>query len=378
MDQELKIGNLPQRQLNENQAERFLSKRVELPAGALIPEYYWPAHLREEFQAQKREKEALIEKVYKPYPSLEESIRTYQNRLDDQQSAIKRYEALYERYQQGLLSEREVEQMKIWRRAILAKMGTGRSYDPWVERFYNRASEAYDRGEASGDFKEFFDVVAEYRKALENQIRHYRWLLQPPPSPDFKVTTLEQQYFVEAHQRGIQALDVGYGPGIARAHLYQSLKEMMEVEGLKIRESTRNFLEISEVRERSRVIRVLNLDQQIRDRIRAGENEKVKALNPAVAKAWLGLVRHGLYDTNGRQYSDTELMRLWGFDNEKEFRFAREHLFGAIREDLYFRYQFSGLSGDKFKNLPEDRKQRLLSRLQEDFERLWNDRRRIN
>ena len=378
MDQELKISNLPQRQLDENQAMRFLSKKVELPAGALIPEYYWPAHIREEFQAQKREKEALIEKVYKPYPSLEESIRTYQNRLDDQQSAIERYEALYERYQQGLLSEREVEQMKIWRRSILAKMGTGRSYDPWVERFYKRASEAYDRGEASGDFKEFFDVVAEYRKALEDQIRYYRWLLQPPPSPDFKVTTLEQQYFVEAHRRGIQALDVGYGPGIARAHLYQSLKEMMEVEGLNIRESTRNFLEISEVRERSRIIRVLNLDQQISDRIRAGENEKVKALNPAVAKAWLGLVRHGLYDSNGRQYNDTELMRLWGFHDEKEFRFARKHLFGAIREDLYFRYQFSGLSSDKFQNLPEDRKQRLLSRLQQDFERLWNDRRRIN
>jgi len=268
--------------------------------------------------------------------------------------------------------------MKIWRESILAKMGTGRSYDPWMERFYKRASEAYDRGEASGDFKEFFDVVAEYRKALEDQIRYYRWLLQPPPSPDFKVTTLEQQYFVEAHQRGIQALDVGYGPGIARAHLYQSLKEMMEVEGLNIRESTRNFLEISEVRERSRIIRVLNLDQQIRDRIRAGENEKVKALNPAVAKTWLGLVRHGLYDSNGRQYNDTELMQPWGFDNEKEFRFARKHLFGAIREDLYYRYQFSGLSSDKFRNLPEDRKQRLLSRLQQDFERLWNDRRRIN
>ena len=162
MDQELKIGNLPQRQLGENQAKQFLSKRVELPAGALIPEYYWPAHVREEFEAQKREKEALIKKVYKPAPSLEESIRTYQNRLDDQQRAIERYEALYERYQQGLLSEREVEQMKIWRSSILAKMGTGRSYDPWMERFYNRASEAYDRGEASGDFNEFFDVVAEY------------------------------------------------------------------------------------------------------------------------------------------------------------------------------------------------------------------------
>jgi len=32
MDQELKIGNPPQRQLEENQAMRFLSKRVELPA----------------------------------------------------------------------------------------------------------------------------------------------------------------------------------------------------------------------------------------------------------------------------------------------------------------------------------------------------------
>jgi len=378
MDQELKINNLPQGHLGENQAKQFLSKKVELPAGALIPEYYWPAHIREEFQAQQREREALIKKAYKPAPSLEESIRTYQKRLDDQQRAIERYEALYERYQQGLLSEREVEQMKIWRGSILAKMGTGRSYDPWMERFYKRAREAYDRGEASGDFKEFFDVVAEYRKALEDQIRYYRWLLQPLPSPDFKVTTLEQQYFVEAHQRGIQALDVGYGPGIARAYLYQSLKEMTEVEGLKIRESTRNFLEISQDRERSRIFRVLNLDQQISDRIRAGENEKVKALNPAVTKAWLGLVRHGLYDSNGRQYNDTELMRLWGFDNEKEFRFAREHLFGAIREEFYFRYQFSGLSSDKFKNLPEDSKQRLLSRLQEDFERLWNDRRRIN
>ena len=375
MDQELKISNLPQRQLEENQAMRFLSKRVELPAGALIPEYYWPAHIREEFKAQMREREALIKKVYKPAPSLEESIRTYQKRLDDQQRAIERYEALYERYQQGLLSEREVEQMKIWRKSILAKMGTGRSYDPWMERFYKRASEAYDRGEASGDFKEFFDVVAEYRKALEDQIRYYRWLMQPLPSPDFEVTTLEQRYFVEAHQRGIEALDVGYGPGIARAYLYQSLKEMTEVEGLKIRESTRNFLEISKG---SGIFRVLNLDQQISDRIRAGENEKVKALNPAVAKAWLGLVRHGLYDSNGRQYNDTELMRLWGFDNEKEFRFAREHLFGAIREELYFRYQFSGLSSDKFQNLPEDSKQRLLSRLQQDFERLWNDRRRIN
>jgi len=168
---------------------------------------------------------------------------------------------------------------------------------------------------------------------------------------------------------------VGYGPGIARAYLYQSLKEMTEVEGVKIRESTRNFLEISKG---SGIFRVLNLDQQISDRIRAGENEKVKALNPAIAKAWLGLVRHGLYDSNGRQYNDTELMQLWGFGNEKEFRFAREHLFGAIREEFYFRYQFPELSSDKFQNLPEDRKQRLLSRLQQDFERLWNDRRRIN
>jgi hypothetical protein len=311
MDQELKISNLPQGQLNQNQAERFLSTRVGPPAGALIPEYYWPAHIREEFQAQQRERAELIKKAYKPAPSLEESIRTYQKRLDDQQRAIERYEALYERYQQGLLSEREVEQMKIWRGSILAKMGTGRSYDPWMERFYKRASEAYDRGEASGDFKEFFDVVAEYRKALQDQIHYYWWLLQPLPSPDFKVTTLEQQYFVEAHQRGIEALDVGYGPGIARAYLYQSLKEMTEVEGLKIRESTRNFLEISKG---SGIFRVLNLDQQISDRIRAGENEKVKALNPAVAKAWLGLVRHGLYDSNGRQYNDTELMRLWGFE----------------------------------------------------------------
>ena len=378
MVQELKVDNSPKlSNQTRDQAVGFLSRKPEPVAGAVIPRYYWPAEVRREYEAQLRDKQELAKQVYKPHRDLDRSIQIYRDRLDDQQRVIEKYEEYEKLYQQGLLTETGIKEMETWRGAILGKMGTGRSHDPLVERYRAEAAEAYEKGTAKGDFSEFFEVVERYRKHLEVYVEYYKSLQQPPTPPDFQITTPEQRYFVEAHRAGYRPLDLGYLPGIARAYLHQSLKDITSLDGLKNSEAVTSFLGFSEKGPDNNQTRVLNLDAQISERIRQGQDHRVKALNPVVAKAWAGLVRHGLYDSDGKKYDDATLMKLWGLNTMEELAFAKRHLFGAIIEDVYIRGRFSGISGERFQKLSKEQQQVWVSQLERDFLRLWRDTRRM-
>ncbi len=104
----------------------------------------------------------------------------------------------------------------------------------------------------------------------------------------------------------------------------------------------------------------------------AGKNtpSTAKALDPLVAKAFNGFVKYGVCDSNGRSYSDSELMRLWGFNSQEEFNYARRHLFGSINKDYFYRKRFAGI--DSLQNRPD--KDEIISNLLSGGHRLLNDR----
>jgi hypothetical protein len=95
-----------------------------------------------------------------------------------------------------------------------------------------------------------------------------------------------------------------------------------------------------------------------------------KALDPRIAKALDGFVTFGIYNPQTQQfYKAEELMRLWGFENRKDFDYAIRHLYGSIDERFYKRMKFAGLEA-----VPEADRAQVAAQLARDAERLWNDR----
>jgi hypothetical protein len=132
------------------------------------------------------------------------------------------------------------------------------------------------------------------------------------------------------------------------------------------------FNSVAEISYNQQRIKVLGIDamyieQSSKDK---GLPSTSKALDPRIAKALDGFVRFGIYNPETQQfYKPEELMRLWGFENRKDFNFAIKHLYGSINEGFYKKIKFAGLEA-----VPEADKAQVAAQLARDAEGLWNDR----
>jgi hypothetical protein len=132
------------------------------------------------------------------------------------------------------------------------------------------------------------------------------------------------------------------------------------------------FNSVAEISYNQQRIKVLGIDamyieQSSKDK---GFPSTSKALDPRIAKALDGFVRFGIYNPQTQQfYKSEELMRLWGFENRKDFDFAIRHLYGSINEGFYKRMKFAGLEA-----VPEADRAEVAAQLARDAERLWKDR----
>jgi hypothetical protein len=162
---------------------------------------------------------------------------------------------------------------------------------------------------------------------------------------------------------------------IARDHYTRALHNIMKhIDPKTLSEGSfmDKFNSVAEISYNQQRIKVLGIDamyieQSSKDK---GLPSTSKALDPRIAKALDGFVTFGIYNPETQQfYKSEELMRLWGFENRKDFDFAIRHLYGSINEEFYKRMKFAGLEA-----VPEADKAQVAAQLARDAERLWNDR----
>ena len=162
---------------------------------------------------------------------------------------------------------------------------------------------------------------------------------------------------------------------LARDHYARALHNIMKhIDPKTLPEGSfmDKFNSIAEVTYNQQQIKVLGIDAMYMEQFSKdkGLPSTSKALDPRIAKALDGFVKFGIYNPQTQQfYKPEELMRLWGFENRKDFDYAIRHLYGSIDEGFYKREKFAGLE-----SVPEADRARVAAQLARDAERLWKDR----
>lgn len=123
---------------------------------------------------------------------------------------------------------------------------------------------------------------------------------------------------------------------------------------------------------------VSGLDEYYANLAKGRVSTTKKALDPRVAQAYAGFIRHGLCDEKGNRYSDEKLMELWGFTNKQDFAYAKRHLFGSIDENFYVKNKFSGVQNLAKEQDPKKREAIIGKLLQCSHRLVEDDSRRQN
>ena len=230
-----------------------------------------------------------------------------------------------------------------------------------------------------GNYGDFIQKVDQHFKesssALEKKLEEINNLSKIPPKTAGEFYAALGAANDCADMRFVDRSSSNSAVNIARDHYTRALYNIMKhIDPKTLSEGSfmDKFNSVAEISYNQQRIKVLGIDamyieQSSKDK---GLPSTSKALDPRIAKALDGFVTFGIYNPQTQQfYKAEELMRLWGFENRKDFDYAIRHLYGSIDERFYKRIKFAGLEA-----VPEADRAQVAAQLARDAERLWNDR----
>ena len=230
-----------------------------------------------------------------------------------------------------------------------------------------------------GNYGDFIQKVDQHFKesssALEKKLEEINNLSKIPPKTAGEFYAALGAANDCADMRFVDRSSSNSAVNIARDHYTRALHNIMKhIDPKTLSEGSfmDKFNSVAEISYNQQRIKVLGIDAMYIEKSSKdkGLPSTSKALDPRIAKALDGFVRFGIYNPQTQQfYKAEELMRLWGFENRKDFDYAIRHLYGSIDERFYKRIKFAGLEA-----VPEADRAQVAAQLARDAERLWNDR----
>ena len=230
-----------------------------------------------------------------------------------------------------------------------------------------------------GNYGDFIQKVDQHFKesssALEKKLEEINNLSKIPPKTAGEFYAALGAANDCADMRFVDRSSSNSAVNIARDHYTRALYNIMKhIDPKTLSEGSfmDKFNSVAEISYNQQRIKVLGIDAMYIEKSSKdkGLPSTSKALDPRIAKALDGFVRFGIYNPQTQQfYKAEELMRLWGFENRKDFDYAIRHLYGSIDERFYKRMKFAGLEA-----VPEADRAQVAAQLARDAERLWNDR----